>query len=158
MRSTRRWWGKRHLEYPCFILFTNPSFTVATTVVSSSMRSGCLWTPWGSPGEDIFLCILHLPGSPPLLSLHLPGTPLLLKYQPVTVESNFISALAGWLNGWSVIPYTKRLWVQFPVRTHSDIPRLLLWSPVGAHTGGNQSMFLSLSVSLSSLLKSINIF
>ena len=49
--------------------------------------------------------------------------------------------------GWSVIPYTKRLWVRFPVR---DMPRLRFPALVEAHTGGNQSMFQShINVSLS---------
>ena len=42
----------------------------------------------------------------------------------------------GWWGsvGWSIVPFTKKSWVQ---------------SPDGAHTEGNSSMFLSLSLSVS---------
>ena len=57
--------------------------------------------------------------------------------------------LTGWLSWLEHHPVTERLWVRFPVRAH--IPRLLFYPPtgcvhslVGVHTGGNQSMFLSL--------------
>ena len=47
-----------------------------------------------------------------------------------------------WLGGsvgWSIIPSTKRLWVQFQ---SGHIPRLRVQSLVGAHMGSNQQMFL----------------
>ena len=60
--------------------------------------------------------------------------------------------------GWNIIPYTKRLGVPFSVRTHVQVVGLIpSWGTlVGACTGGNQSMFLSLVFSLS--LKSIKIY
>ena len=45
-----------------------------------------------------------------------------------------ILALAWSLCWWSLVPHTKRLWVRFLARVHA---------------GGNQSIFLSLSLSLS---------
>ena len=54
-----------------------------------------------------------------------------------------------WLGGsvgWSVVPYTKRLWVQFPVRAHTQVAGLIpSWG-----TYGRQPMDVSLSF-LSSL-------
>ena len=49
-------------------------------------------------------------------------------------------ALARLLNWWYVILYTKMLWVQ---------------SPGGEYRGGNQSMFLSLPLSLSKINKNM---
>ena len=54
--------------------------------------------------------------------------------------------------GWSVILYPKKGWGVYSWSEH--IARLLVPSPVGAHVGGNRSMFLthinvSLSLSLS---------
>ena len=56
---------------------------------------------------------------------------------------------------WSIIPYTKRLGVPFPVRAYTLAVGLI---PVGTCMEGNQSIFLShINLSLFSL-KSINIF
>ena len=57
--------------------------------------------------------------------------------------------------GWSIILYTK-LWVRFPIWAHTEVAGSI---PVGACTGGNQSMFLShidVSLSLSLFLSKIN--
>ena len=51
-----------------------------------------------------------------------------------------------WLGGlscWSIIPYTKRLQVQFPVRAHT---RWQVQSLLKACMGGNQLVLLSLSL------------
>ena len=59
----------------------------------------------------------------------------------------------SWLGGsvgWSIVLYTKRLWVQFPQSGH--IPRLQIWSPLGVCTGGNWLIFLTSCSSFSSSL------
>ena len=55
----------------------------------------------------------------------------------------------GGSSGWSVIPYTKRLWVGSPLKAQ---PRLWVQSQVREHMEGNWWMFLShINVSLSLL-------
>ena len=56
--------------------------------------------------------------------------------------TNTEATLARWLSWLECLPYTKGLW--FPSWS-GHIPRLQVWSPFGALTGGNQSFsFLSL--------------
>ena len=68
---------------------------------------------------------------------HVP-TPVFPVNTVVNMNLHFLTLEVGGLpwpsgsTGWSVIPYTKRSQVRFPV---------------GAHIGGNQSKFLSLSFS-----------
>ena len=126
-------------------------------------RAGC-WRRWTPPAQSD---VRHTPCSlPPVkaLSPQIDGFPS--SFQPASNsqhQSSFL-ALEPWFSnlsvpqnhlagsvkikiarpwpggsvGWSIIPYTKRFWVR---------------SPVGMHTGGNWSMFLShFDVSLSLLL------
>ena len=54
-----------------------------------------------------------------------------------------IHALASWLSGWSVLPYTKRLWVPFLIR---QVSRFWVLSQLRTCTGSNWLIFLSLSL------------
>ena len=86
---------------------------------------------------------------------------IFLGYSCFTIYKE-LSALPwpGGSVGWSIIPYTKKGYRFAPWSGH--IPRLWVWSPVGAHMRGNRLIFLShidvsLCLSLPLSLKSINI-
>lgn len=83
--------GGKELRRPMFWFVYKSIFPLRQLLLSSSLHPGCLRTPWGSSGEDIFQC-LHLPGSLPHPFTSLSSPPSSPLQIPISTQWSSVSS------------------------------------------------------------------